>query len=89
MTTNVGLMLAGEWHVPRRAAIFNLSARLRAFDKALADLTKPPPPPPTGLAAKIIRAGAKARGEQMPKRRGAKRRGDGRRERSPKPSSAT
>jgi hypothetical protein len=47
-----------------RACVFNLSARLRALDKALAKATEPPRPQPTGLAKKIIDAGRKARGEK-------------------------
>lgn len=60
-----GYWLAADrtWPVRRRASVFNLTDRLRALDKALADATAPPKPQPTGLAAKILRAGKKVRGE--------------------------
>ena len=45
------------------ASVFDLSARLRRLDEALAKPIVSPKPKPTGLAAKILRAGKKARGE--------------------------
>jgi hypothetical protein len=45
-----------------RASIFNLSARVRALDLALA--APPPPRLPGGVAGFILKAGRRARGEQ-------------------------
>jgi len=47
---------------PRRAAIFNLSDRLRRLDRALA--APPPPPLPGGVAGFILKAGRRGRGEE-------------------------
>jgi hypothetical protein len=69
-TTVNGMNSLGQWlngdrldRAPRRTSVFNLSSRLRALDQALTTASAPKPPRPTGLAAKILRAAKKARGE--------------------------
>ncbi len=61
--TMPGLDGYGRWQgedrdVPRRAAIFNLSDRIRRLDRALAS---PPPRLPGGVAGQILEAGRRAR----------------------------
>jgi hypothetical protein len=61
-----GAYLAGPrpptFGVVCRASIFNLSARVRALDLALA--APPPPPLPGGVAGFILKSGRRARGER-------------------------
>jgi hypothetical protein len=61
-----GAWLAGpgppSFGVACRASLFNLSARVRALDLALA--APPPPPLPGGVAGFILKSGRRARGER-------------------------
>jgi hypothetical protein len=65
-TTMRGLDSFGHWLRDQRigVSVFNLSALIRAFDKALVEAAKPPPPKPTGLAKAILDAAKKAKGEK-------------------------
>lgn len=47
-----------------RACVFNLSARLRALDKALVEAAKPQPPQLASMAKKILGPGRRRRGQR-------------------------